>query len=88
MNILIYEIHLAVEGTHTARYEFDNTAQNGNVIGRKRVPSRPKRIKSLTVLEQDCLLRLLYNQLRLSIKVLGRMLPDESRIITLKFDDI
>ncbi len=85
---LVDEVDLAVERAHAARGQVDQLVEHGDVLRLKGVAARAERVERLAVAEEHRLLRLVHDELRSRVEVLGGMLPDEGGVVALVFDDV
>ena len=63
-------------------------ANHGDILRFQRISAGTEQIQCLPIHEEDCFLAFMDNQLGQAIKVLTRVLPDESAVVTLIFDNL
>ena len=86
-NGFVDEIHLTMKRRFAAGQAVDNPAENRKIGALQRITSGRKQIKSLTVFEENRLLRFVYNQLGSGIEILNWMFPHQNIMRSLIFDN-
>ena len=81
----VNEVNFAVENFHVCR-KLIYTFKNGKILCGESVSACAEEVKSLTVAEEDCLLRLVNYKLRTIVKVLDGVLPNEDIVTAFVFD--